>query len=33
LPLISEKVSFEEVMKALANYFGLKEEKEKLMKS
>jgi len=33
VPLISEKVSFEEVMKVLANYFDLKEEKEKLMKS
>jgi len=30
LPLIVDEVSFHEVMKTLANYFNLKEEKEKL---
>lgn len=33
LPLLAEEVSFEEVMKTLAKYFKLKEEKDKKKKS
>ena len=29
IPLLSEEVSFQEVMGTVAKYFGLKEEKEK----
>ena len=29
LPLLAEEISFEEVMKTLAKYFKLKEEKDK----